>query len=224
MKSYTAGARSVMPLVPGVIPFALIYSITAAGIGLDFFHSQAMSIIVFAGAAQLAILDLLGNGAEYWVAVMAAVVINLRMMMYSASLVHYQERGGFFSRLFRSYLITDQAFAVSVTQYEGKDNHDRIKFFIGAGFAMWSTWQIGCMTGFLLGKSIPKEWGLDFGIPLTFMALLVPVVKTKPHFVSAVVGGAFSLMLHSLPYSLGLPVAGILGITAGVIAEAKYGK
>jgi 4-azaleucine resistance transporter AzlC len=214
------GMRSVVPLLVGVIPFGLIFGVTAAGSAVGGGLGYASSVIIFAGAAQLATIQLVTAGSAAAVVIATALVINARHLMYSAALApHFREFPARW-RLALPYILTDQAFAVSVTRYEAESDPDYKRwFFFGGAISLWVTWQVTSAAGVLLGASIPESWSLDYAIPLVFLALLVPALRDRPSVVAAVVGGVVALAANDVSYNLGLLIGALSGIAAGVIAE-----
>ena len=214
------GVTAVSPLLIGIIPFGLAFGVAAGqssiGSGLAF----ATSSIIFAGAAQLATVQLFDAGAAAAVVIATALVINARHLMYSAALApHFREFPAAW-RFGLPYLMTDQAFAVSIARYESvADPAYKRWFFFGAGIALWIMWQITTGIGTLLGAGVPESWSLDFAIPLVFLALLIPAVKDRPGLVAAVVGGGVALLGHDIAYNLGLIIGALSGVAAGVAAE-----
>lgn len=118
-----------------------------------------------------------------------------------------------------AYLLTDQAYAVSISAYGDHGPPSKSWFFFGAAITLWGIWQTGTAAGILLGAQIPPSWSLDFAIPLTFLALLFPTIRNRPSAVAAVSAGLLALVGHKLPYNLGLFIASFGGISAGCIAE-----
>jgi predicted branched-subunit amino acid permease len=180
----------------------------------------ATSIIIFGGAAQLATIDLFNAGAAGPVIVATGLIINSRHLMYSAALAPAFSA---FSRPWRlglPYLLTDQAFAVSIVRYEEQsDIGYRRLFYLGAGLALWVTWQLTTGVGVIFGTAIPATWSLDFAIPLVFVALLIPTLKDRPALIAAVVAAGAAVAAASVPYHLGLMIGALCGVVAGVVAE-----
>ena len=214
------GMRSVLPLLIGVVPFGLIFGVTAAGSAVGGGLGYASSVIIFAGAAQLATVQLVTAGSASAVVIATALVINARHLMYSAALApHFREFPARW-RLVLPYILTDQAFAVSIIRYETEsDPYYKRWFFFGGAISLWVTWQVTSAAGVLLGASIPESWSLDFAIPLVFLALLVPALRDRPSVVAALVGGVVALAANDISYNLGLLIGALSGIVAGVIAE-----
>ena len=218
--AFVDGVRGVLPLLVGVVPFGLIFGVTAAGSEVGGGLGYATSLIIFAGAAQLATVQLITDGAAAAVVVATALVINARHFMYSAALApHFRELSSA-DRLVLPYVLTDQAFAVSISRFEvALDPAYKRWFYVGAGMGLWTTWQITTFVGVVLGTTVPESWQLDFAIPLVFLALLVPTLRDRPSVVAAVVGGAVAVAANGVAYNLGLIIGALSGIAAGVIAE-----
>jgi 4-azaleucine resistance transporter AzlC len=216
----TDGARAVAPLLIGVIPFGLVFGVVAAGSTIGPWMAGSTSVIIFAGAAQLATIQLIDAGAAGAVVIATALVINARHLMYSAALApHFREFPPAARRLL-PYIMTDQAFAVSIVRYgEVVDPPYRRWFFTGAGMSLWVTWQIATVVGILLGAQLPSSWSLDFAIPLVFLALLIPAVKGRSELAAALVGATVAVAASGAPYGLGLMIGAVAGVTAGVVAQ-----
>lgn len=214
------GMRSVLPLLVGVVPFGLIFGVTAAGSAVGGGLGYATSVIIFAGAAQLATVQLITAGSAAVVVIATALVINARHLMYSAALApHFRDFPARW-RLLLPYILTDQAFAVSIIRYEAESDPGYKRwFFFGGAISLWVTWQVTSAAGVILGASIPESWSLDFAIPLVFLALLVPALRDRPSVVAALVGGIVALAANGVSYNLGLLIGALSGIAAGVIAE-----
>jgi len=216
---FRRGVRDVAPLLLGVAPFGLVAGIAAANAGLDLTQAVGMSVIVFAGASQLAALDLIGRDAPLSVVVLTAVVINLRMLMYSASIApHFRTFAGRV-KAGLAYLLTDQAYALSIASYRAEESVDRVAYYLGVAVTLWVVWQLTTAAGVLLGTGVPDAWGLEFAVPLVFLALLVPAMEDGPTTVAGLVGGTIAVVGAGLPLNLGLLVGASVGIVAGLLAE-----
>jgi len=221
-KNFWAGVRAEFPLLVGVFPFGMIYGALALNAGLSTSAAQMMSSIVFAGSSQFITTQLVRESAPGFVIVLTIAVVNLRHMLYSASLAPYVASLSTRWKTLLSYLLTDEAYAATVIHYEkeGVTPHGHW-FFLGAGFSLWFTWQVSTALGIFLGTAIPESWSLDFALPLTFIAMVVPVLKNRPAIAAALSAGAVALFAYSLPYKLGLIVAALVGITIGTLLEGR---
>lgn len=206
----------------GIVPFALITGVAAAASTVGGFIGWATSPIIFAGAAQLATIELFNTGAAALVIIATALTINARHLMYSAALSPAFQQFPRVWRMTLPYLLTDQAFAVSIIRFETEtDPAYRRWFFVGAGMALWLPWQLSVAIGVVFGSVIPESWSLGFAIPLVFLALLTPAVKNRPGLLAAVVGGGVAVAAAAAPYSAGLLLGAVCGVIAGVTAEGR---
>jgi 4-azaleucine resistance transporter AzlC len=221
-KSFWDGVRAEVPLLIGVFPFGLIYGALALKAGLSPAASQMMSSIVFAGSSQFVTTQLVHESTPGIVIILTIAVVNLRHMLYSASLAPYLKEISLKWKVLLSYLLTDEAYAPSILHYEEEGITPTSHWFVlGAGFALWFNWQLSTAVGIFLGTAIPDEWHLDFALPLTFIAMVVPVLKNKPMIAAALSAGMVALIAHSLPFSLGLILAAFTGIFVGSVLEAR---
>lgn len=181
-----------------------------------------MSSIVFAGSAQFVTAQLFSESAPAFVMILTIAVVNLRHMLYSASLAPYLKDLSLKWKVLLSYLLTDEAYAPSILYYE-KEGLAKYKywFLFGAGISLWLNWQISTAIGVFLGASIPDDLSLDFALPLTFIAMIVPVMKEQPVTAAAVSAGLTALLAYSLPYKLGLILAALVGILVGMLLEQR---
>jgi len=221
-KNFWAGARAEIPLLIGVFPFGMIYGALALNAGLSASAAQSMSSIVFAGSAQFITTELVHQLTPGPVIVLTIAVVNLRHMLYSASLAPYLASLSTRWKVLLGYLLTDEAYAPTAIHYEKEGvtpwGH---WFLLGAGLALWTNWQISTGLGIFLGTAIPESWSLDFALPLTFIAMVVPVLKNRPAIAAAISAGAVALVAYSLPYKLGLILAALVGITVGTVLEGR---
>jgi 4-azaleucine resistance transporter AzlC len=224
---FFSGLKAQLPILIGVIPFGMIYGVLALEAGLSIGAAQSMSFIVFAGSSQIVATQLFGSSVHGLVIILTLSVINLRHMLYSASIAPYLNPLRPLWKWSLAYLLTDEAYALTITHYqEGasptehkKDN--RQWFFLGTGLALWTTWQLSTAAGIFLGVIIPEHWPLDFTIALTFIALLIPMIKDRASLIAALAAGILALLTLNIPLRLGLVIAALGGIIAGVLAESR---
>src|SRR5512135_1841596 len=219
-KNLWAGVRAELPLLIGVFPFGLIYGVLALSSGLSVPAAQMMSSIVFAGSAQFITAQLVHEAAPGFVLILTIAIFNLRHMLYSASLAPYLESLSMRWKVLLSYLLTDEAYAPSVIHYEKQGITPTGHWFLfGAGLSLWLTWQVSTAIGIFLGSAVPESWSLDFALPLTFIAMVMPVLKNRPSILAALSAGIVALLANSLPYKLGLILAALVGIAVGTLLE-----
>ncbi|WP_303647915.1 AzlC family ABC transporter permease [Haloarchaeobius amylolyticus] len=205
----------------GIVPFGLIAGVSAVEAGLDPLHAVGLSVVVFAGASQLAAIELFGRDAPLAIIVVTVLVINLRMMMYSVSIAPHFRRFALRWKALCAYVLTDQAYALSVTEYRQTDPGERSRkwYYLGAAFTLWVVWQVTTVAGVALGASVPAGLSLEFAIPLTFMALLFPALSDRTTELVALVAGAIAIPAAALPYDLGLVVSAVLALTVGTLYD-----
>jgi len=163
------------------------------------------------------------------VIVMTAAVVNLRHMLYSASLAPYVQKLKPAWKWILGYLLTDEAYAVVITRFKREANptpgahayDHKHWYFLGAGLALWTTWQLSTAAGIFIGAQVPASWSLDFTLALTFIALVVPNLKDRPSLAAALAAGVTALLAYNLPYKLGLVSAALAGILVGMWLEGR---
>jgi len=164
--------------------------------------------------------------------VIAACTINMRMLLYSASLAPHLSHVPLRDRLFMAYLLTDQAYAVSISRWSGEEAsaatggpaapvERRVPFYLGAALTLWVNWQIVTVIGVLVGTAVPDSLPLDFAVPLVFLVLLVPAITTRPAAVAAAIGGGVAVLAYEVGAGhLAVLFGALAGILAGAAAEA----
>ena len=220
---FLAGIKAELPILLGVMPFGMIYGVLAVGAGLPVGTAQAMSVIVFAGSAQFMGVQLLRLSTPGVIVVLTTFVVNLRHVLYSASIAPHLKHLNWRWKLILAYLLTDEAYAIVITHYDQASDErapHRHWYFLGAGVALWSTWQASTAIGTLLGAQIPPSWALDFTLALTFIALVVPALDDRPSAAAAFVAGLVAVLAIGWPYKLGLMAAAASGIATGLLVEA----
>ena len=214
-QAFLAGGRACLPLGPGVLLFGMVCGAAAAGAGLTFGQAFALSWMVFAGSSQIVATQLFASGAPGLVIIATGWIVNLRFMMYSAALApHFQgvSRG---RRWLAAYLLTDQAFAVTLARaLDGRPGTPW--FFLGISAGVWLLWQVASLAGILLGALIPPSWSMDFVVALTFIAVVAPLLRDRFMAAAAIAGGAAALLLD-LPMKLNLMVAALAGVSVAML-------
>lgn len=217
---FWGGAKALLPILLGVIPFGLTTGIAVAQTHINPRDGIIMSVLVYSGAALLVALQLIQANAPVVITIVSALMVNLRFLMYSVSLSPYLKHLPQRWRALLAYLLSDQAYAVSIPHFE----HHTIPrwghwYFLGAALTMWVAWQGSLLLGMVVGVNLPTSWSLDFTVPLTFLALTVPNIRDKPTTVAAFSAGLITILLNSMPYRIGAVVAAVIGIGVGTFLE-----
>ena len=219
-KDFREGFVEMLPACVGLIPFGLVCGVGAQAAGADWLAALGMATIIFSGAAQVLAVQLYAAGAPTAVIILTCFVLGLRFLMYSAAMAPYVKPLPASWQRTLAFLLTDQAFAASVRRFNAKDDpRGGGLHFLGCGAALWVMWIATNMTGFFAGNAIPASWSLDFAVPLCFIALVAPHMRTAPTIGAALVAGCAVIALSALPMRLNLIVAGTLGIVAGTLAD-----
>ena len=218
-QDFMAGARDTIPILLGVVPFATICGVAAVSVGLTPGEAIAMTFIVYAGASQLAVFQLMAAGSTWLIMVITAWVINVRFTMYSASLASFLQDEPLHRKAPFAYMLSDQAFGVTMSRFSNKMPSRPAWYFYGSAATVWLTWNLSASAGALLGTLVPKSWGFDFAFPLSFMALMFSALKNRPGVMAAMVAGITAVLAKGLPYNLGLVLAALAGITAGIFVD-----
>ncbi|HRL77358.1 MAG TPA: AzlC family ABC transporter permease [Candidatus Accumulibacter phosphatis] len=221
-QEFVAGMRDTLPLLLGALPFGLIYGAIAATSGLSFAATLAMSAFVFAGSSQFIAVGLVAAQTPVAIIVLTTLIVNLRHMLYSATLLPYLRHLPQRWRIALAFWLTDETFAVTVHRFQRDDASDCKHWYqLGSSVAMYLNWQLWCFVGLLLGNRIPdaQSWGLDVAMPVTFIGMIIPFVRTLPVAISVLTAGAASLLTLDMPYKLGILVAAFAGIASGLTAQ-----
>ncbi len=214
--AFYSGARAMSPILIGVLPFAAITGVTMVGSGVAPLPAIAMSWIVFAGASQLAAVDLIARDAPFLIILFTALIINLRFLLYSASIAPHLGEARNPLKWLSAYLLTDQAYAVAISRFsEGRKAVNKPWFYLGCASAMWVVWQIGTILGVFLGLRVPESWSLDFAIPLTFLAILIPNMKGAASWAAGASAGGIAVLALDLPLNTGIIAAVVGGVAIG---------
>jgi predicted branched-subunit amino acid permease len=214
------GMRDFLPISVGLVPWAMVTGVAMRSIGLSPVEAMGMNMLVYAGTAQLGTLPLIASGAPLWLIFLTAMVLNLRFIIFSAALAPAFHTQGFMRRLASSYLLVDGMFAIGAEKLQRADDpHWRWGYFIVPSLYCWALWQCFALVGVLGAGVIPRDWSLEFMTTIALTVMVIPMLRERPMWVAALVGGLGAVLLRGLPLRLGL-IAGIaLGIAAGFVAE-----
>ena len=226
---FRAGAREgflgFLPLSVGLIPWAMVTGMAMISTGLTPLQAMGMSVIVFAGTAQLGTLPLIAIGAPLWLMVVTALALNLRFVIFSAAIADGFRGTGTPTRWVCGHLLTDGVFALCLEKMlKVDDARWRLGYFLAPSLWSWLLWQASTMVGVFAAGSIPKHWSLEFMASIALLVLLIPMAKQRPMLVAAMVGGATSVILRGMPLRLGLIVGIVAGIGAGFAAEHWHAR
>jgi predicted branched-subunit amino acid permease len=230
-EAFLAGLRAVLPATVATGTWGLVTGVAMVKIGMSQLEALGMTLLVFAGSAQLAALPLIAADAPIWVVLLTATVVNLRFVIFSAGLYPYFARYSLGRRLLLGYVTSDVGFAISLQRWTAanaavsNDDVDRLAptrrvwFFLGIAAGNWFSWQAMSILGIFLAGQVPGAWGLEFAAILALIALTVPMLNSKPGVVGALVAGVVAVAAAGLPLKLGLVVAVIAGISTALAVD-----
>src|SRR5688572_21048894 len=217
-----AAARAVAPFLLGVAPFGLVTGVAMVAGGIPPLEAMALSMVVYAGASMLAATQLLAGGAPLVVILVTALFINVRFMMYSASIRPHLAALPVRWRLAAGYLLADNAYALSVARFtEHPEMKGKAGYYFGAALTVWLTWQAAVAAGIALGAGLPAAWRLEFAAPLAFIALTVPLLRERAMVAAALAAAAAAVAGAGLPVRLGLATAALAGLAAGLLVGRR---
>lgn len=210
------------PFLLVIIPFGALFGVVGTEAGLNLSQVMGFTVLVIAGAAQFTTLQLMVDEAPTFIAVLTGLAVNVRMAMYSASLAPYLGNAPLWRRGLCAYLMVDQSYALSAIKFEADRDMtvaERYSYYFGIMTLIAPLWYAATLAGALLGKSIPPEFALDFAMPITFLALVAPALRTLAHVAAAITSVIVALLLASMPFNTGLLVAAVLAMVVGAQVE-----
>ena len=220
--AYWTGVRDGLPFILVVAPFSLLFGVVATEAGLNVWETLAFSVVVIAGAAQFTALQLMQENAPTVIVLASALAVNLRMAMYSASLTPHLGATPLWQRALASYAMVDQSYACSILAYERHRDWtpaQKMAFYFGAVTPVVPVWYALTVVGALIGSSMPAGLALDFAVPITFLAMIAPALRTLAHQAAAATSVTLALLCAGVPFNLGLIIAGIGGMIVGAQVE-----
>jgi predicted branched-subunit amino acid permease len=219
---FVLGLRDAAPFVIVIAPFAMIFGLVASEAGWSLAQIMAMSVLVIAGASQFTAVQLLAENAPLLVVILTALAVNLRLAMYSASLVPHIGAAPLWQRAAVAYLLVDQTYGCAINRWTlgpSMSLRQKLVYFVGAATPMAPVWYAFTWVGAVAGQAIPEGLALDFAVPVTFIALTAPMLADRPALLAAVTAASLSLLLAGMPYSLGVLVAAGIAMVVGALAE-----
>jgi len=222
-KSYFwKGMGDSAPFILMAAPFGMLFGVLATEAGFNLVEAMSFSFTVFAGAAQFTALQLMQEMAPTAIVIISALAVNLRVAMYSASLTPYLGGAPLWQRACAAYLVVDHSYTLSIKQFETRTDmtlHQRMAYFFGTNALIAPIWYLATLAGAVMGARIPEAFALDFALPIAFLAIVAPMLRTLPHVIAALTASVVAILAAGMAFNLGLIVAGFCGMVAGAQAE-----
>ena len=217
---FKLGITDGLPLQLGILPFGAVFGVLGIESGLTPYQTFFMSSLLFAGTSQIIFAQLVALATPVAILLGSVAALNARHLLYSASISEYLRDKPLRWRILLAYLLTDEAYAVSILRYRQKPHNKMMHYhLLGSGILLWSVWQIATLMGVLAGNAIPAELSLGFVIPLIFMAITLPLIKSRVEVATICTSTACVFAFAHLPYNLWLLIAAIAGIAAGTLTS-----
>lgn len=218
--AFLRGVRELMPAWPGIFAWGLVTGVAMVKSGLSVTEATVLSLLAYAGSAQLAALPLMAAFAPIWLVTLTAVTVNLRFVVYSVLTRRHFAHLGAQRRLWLGYLVGDIMFARFTAMIEREPDYPhRVHYYFGGAIANWALWQISSIVGIFAATTIPSSWGLELAGTLTLVALLVPLCANRPVLAGVMVASVVSVLAHDVPMRLGLLLAIAFGVITAFAVE-----
>ncbi len=222
--AFRQGVLAGLPFLLIGVPFAVLFGVVATEAGLNVAQTIGFSLLVIAGASQFTAIQLMTENAPVLIVITAALAVNLRMAMYSASLQPHLGEASFGQRALAAYLNVDASYALGIQKFEEEPDWpviDKLMYFCGTMLFMFPLWVIGTWVGALTGDALPESLDLDFAMPIMFLALTAPMIKTLAHLAAAITSVIGALLLSFLPSGIGLLIAAMIAMAVGAEIERR---
>ncbi|WP_226627113.1 AzlC family ABC transporter permease [Alloyangia pacifica] len=224
---YWQGFQAGLPFLLVIAPFGTLFGVLATEAGLNLFETLTFSVVVIAGAAQFVSLQMLQDHVPALIVLASALAVNLRMAMYSAAITPHMGGLPLWKRALSAYFLVDQTYASAALHFEQhpeKTLGQKFAFFMGTMTPICPPWYLFTLIGAWLGEAVPADFGLDFALPIAFLAMIAPALRTGSHVVAALVATLGTLLLAWMPYNLGVLCAAALGMMAGAETERRMAQ
>lgn len=223
--AYRAGVKDGLPTLFGIAAWGLVVGVAMVKTGLTVPQALGMTLLVFAGSAQLASLPLIVANAPIWVIFATALVVNLRFVIFSVLLGPHFSHLSWKQRFYLGYISGDMSVALFLQRYpDPTPAPGKLSYLKGLLYPNWIAWQAGSVAGIFLGSAVPPEWGLGFASTLAILCILVPMVINSAALCGVVVAGVVAVVAYELPYKLGLLLAVVVGMAIAMLVEETLEK
>lgn len=221
------GLRAGLPSYVATAVWGVVTGVAMVNLGLSSLQAIGMSLLVYAGSAQLAVLPLIAVAAPVGVILLTAAVVNLRFVIFSAAIYPYFKRFNPLQRLLIGSVNTDLGFALFLSRFAGRPaaergSNEQVWFFLGVAAGTWAVWQVTSIAGVLLASYVPVEWNLGFAAILALIAMVLPMIVGGPTIVGTLVAAVVAVIASGLPLRLGLLAAVVAGVAIAMLAEVAF--
>ncbi|MDR5853710.1 AzlC family ABC transporter permease [Caballeronia sp. LZ062] len=219
-RAFIEGTRAFSPAVMATFAWGLVTGVAMTKSVLTVPQALGMSLAVYAGSSQLAVLPLLAAKLPLWTVLLTAAMVNLRFVIFSAGLAPHFSYLPMWRRLLIGYFNGDIIYLMfSARNFPVGRQPGKEAFFWGLAVSCWLAWQVSSVAGILLASVIPDNWGLELAGTLALIPLIVSAIATRSTLAAVVVASVVALLAFHLPYRFGLPLAVLAALLAGTLAD-----
>ena len=223
--AFKAGVVECLQLIPTYIPFGLVCGVASVQAGLGEWGAIALAAFAFAGSSQAVLAQFLSGGAPLMIAILSGLAVNLRMAVYSAAISQRIAGASRKERVLWAAFLVDQTFISNEARHQrGEHTAHPLAFYLGCAFTLWPWWVLMNAIGAFAGAKLPASWQLEFTIPLSFVAMVVPLLKSRSQVLAAIAGGTAGVVLYAMPLKTGLIAACVFGTCVGMLVDAMLTK
>lgn len=225
--AFQEGWRASASTIPAVLAWGIVSGMAMVKSGMTLWQSVAMTLTVYAGSAQFAILPLLAVHTPLLVIFLTAMIVNLRFVIFSAAVAPHFAHLPWYQRLWYGYFNGDISMAFFPQRFPVQTVHQpagKLGYFKAICFPGWFAWQVGAIIGILLASQIPESWNIGFAGTLALIAVTIPMIVNRAALAGVVVSGSVAVVAIGLPYRLGLLLAVLVGISAAMLVDKMIDK
>lgn len=221
---FREGAWEAVPMAIGIAAWGLVAGVAMVKSGMGVPLAIFMSVVVYAGSAQIAALPLIAAGAPVWVVWVTTLCVSLRFMAFSFHFRPYFAHLPRRRRMALSFLMGDSSFALFIRRFpEPVPGHDYQDYFLGSALVTFGVWQVSIITGIVMGHGIPASWNLEFAGTMALLALACTQLRNRVTWVAAAVAGCAAVAAYALPLKLNIIVAIAAAVAIGVLGDRASG-
>lgn len=219
--AFLMGVRDTVPMILGAIPFAILFGALGISAGLSPMAVIGLSLFVFAGSSQFVGAGMVRDLVPTPLIILTTFIVNLRHALYAASLGPYMKNLPQRWLIPLAFWLTDETYAIVVRQYQEGKPHAHW-YHLGSSIGMYSNWNLFTWVGIFAGTQLQglAESGLDFAMVVTFIGIVVPLIVNRPMLMCALVSAVTAVITNPLDNKIGLIIAAVAGIAAGIIVES----
>jgi predicted branched-subunit amino acid permease len=222
---FARGAREMVDASIGIAAWGLITGVAMGKSGVPVPLMCLMSLVVFAGSAQLAVLPLLSAGAPAWVVWATAFCVNLRFMIFSAGWRPYFIGYSLPMRLSLAHFTADLNYVIFMRRFpEPRPSPEQLPYFWGGVACNWTAWQVPSFIGMFLANAVPVHWGFGFAGTLALLGVGASLLNGRATAVAGGVAACAAVAAYALPYRLNIVVAIAAAVAMGLLIDHTRGR